>query len=105
MLRAVLLAMVLGLTAILAHSAPAEAQNQQARERCVARVKPMVRACVRRQMASHGGQPGQYVAECRAPYLPQLRECMGSQARRAGSRAAGSCTFEACYNRCQGIGG
>ena len=105
MLRTVLLSMILGLIAIVAQPGPAEAQNQQARERCAARIKPMVRACVRQQVAARGGQPSQYVAECRAPYLPQVKECMASQAGRTGARSGGSCTFEACYNRCQGVGG
>ena len=106
LLRAVLLSLVLGLLAVLTQPVPAVAQNQQAKERCMAPFKPKVRACVRQQMAARGGQPSQYTAECRAPYLPKVRECMASQAGGAGRRGAGSsCTFEACYAHCQRIGG
>jgi hypothetical protein len=106
MLRAVSLSIALGLFVVLAQPGPAVAQNQQAKERCMAPFKPMVRACVRKQMAARGGQPNQYVAECRAPYLTQFRQCMASQAGGAGRRGAGSsCTFESCYARCQATGG
>jgi hypothetical protein len=104
MFRTVLLSMVLGLIAVVIQPGPTEAQNQQAKERCTARIKPMVRACVRQQVGARGGQPSQYVAECRERYRPQIRECMGSQAA-AGRSSGGSCTFEACYDRCQGVGG
>jgi hypothetical protein len=65
--------------AIVVHADRAFAMPlEQAREKCVAPLKPAVAACVRRHWMEGGPPriPGMYLAQCKKPYEASVRKCM-----------------------------
>jgi CHAT domain-containing protein len=49
---------------------------EQAKEKCIAPLRPTVAACVRKHVMERGGQPSQYVEECKRPLAPQVQNCV-----------------------------
>jgi CHAT domain-containing protein len=49
---------------------------EQAKEKCIAPLRPTVAACVRKHIMERGGQPSQYIEECKRPLAPQVQTCV-----------------------------
>jgi hypothetical protein len=100
----------------LPHAAAALPSIDAARAACIAKVRPQVIRCVANNMIARGGPGWMYVAQCREPARPQVRNCVFRTLRDAGHPllvgrplpgpdAICPLGFGGCMNRCHFIGG
>ena len=66
------------------HSDASGATLQQAMAQCREQFTPIVRECVRQKMGGQRGNPEQYIPECRAQVMGQIKACVGRQIGAAG---------------------
>lgn len=118
MLRKILLTIAALTTLASTLSVPAHAHLSidEARDACIARIRPQVRACVMHHMMTRGGPPRMYIAGCREPIVPVVRTCVFRTLRDSGHPllagrplpgpdAICPLGFDGCMNRCFRVGG
>ncbi len=72
------------LAAVAASGNAAAVTLEQARAQCHEQFVPIVRECVHKNMAQHGGGPSQYITGCREAIMPQARSCVAGLMGAAG---------------------
>lgn len=88
----------------------------EARASCIAKVRPRVLTCMVNHAIAQGGPLRAYVAQCREPVVPIVRQCVfhalaasghPALAGRRAPRLGDVCPlgFDGCFSRCVSIGG